>query len=96
MAGSTTGQGVIGLVLIIITTVFSICVGGIIYAVGLICGAGAYYRSAGAGIVLFARRKSERKTCKDYQYYCFYRFHGFGFKFHNTVVKYCAIRPHEM
>ena len=79
MTGSTTGQGVIGLVLVIITTVFSICVGGIIYAVGLICRACAYNSSAGAGVVLFARRKSERNTCKGYQYYCFYRFHGFWF-----------------
>jgi hypothetical protein len=96
MTGSTTGQAVIGLVLVVIAAVFGICVGGIIYAVGFICRCGTYNSSASAGIVLFARRKSERKTCKGYQYYCFYRFHGFGFKFNNTVVKYCAIRPYGM
>ncbi len=90
MAGSAARKAVIRLVLVVITTVFGICVGGIVYAVGLICRTCTYYSSTGTGIVLFARRKSERKTCKGYQYYCFYRFHGFGFKFHNMVVKYCA------
>jgi len=96
MAGSTAWQAIVGLILVVVAAVFGICVGGIIYAVGFIRRCGAYNCSAGASVILFARRKSERKTCKGYQYYCFYRFHGFGFKFHNTVVKYCAIRLYGM